>query len=39
LEGVRVKFMDYFFYALVAGSNVVKGELGKCVDECGKGEW
>jgi hypothetical protein len=39
LEGVRVKFMDYFFYALVGGSDVVVSDVGKCIDECGKGEW
>lgn len=39
LEGVRVKFMDYFFYALVGGSDVSVNDVGTCVQECGKAEW
>jgi len=31
--------MDYFFYALVGGSDIVVSDVGKCIDECGKGEW
>jgi len=31
--------MDYFFYALVGGTDVVANDVGKCIEECGKGEW
>ena len=31
--------MDYFYYALVAGNDVMVNDIGKCQEECGKGEW
>jgi len=43
VSSMRVKFLDYFDYAIVdvKNKNITRDELARegCIDECGTGEW
>ena len=36
VEGMRLKFMDYFYYAIAQGMRFDSSNLGKCEDVCQK---
>lgn len=39
VEGMKLKFMDYFFYSIVGSERIDVNSIGGCMQECGSGKW